>query len=542
MMTPGGSVFVAGRTPGPWIVTRVDLTTLSRTGRQQPQRPPGRLRAGLPAWPASDSLCWPGLAAAVFTAAQLAFVAPHLGLGWDETVYVSQVTAHAPAAYFDPARARGIPLLVAPVTLLTSSVTALRAYLAIASGLALFGTLLTWRRLRPAWQLAVAGVIFGGLWTAQYYGPQAMPDLWVALSGLAAVGLFLQSVQRRARAAPGGIAAAVAIAALVRPGDAVFLAAPLLLAMAIVPAWRQWRLAAAVAGGLAAGSGEWVVEAYVRFGGPLARLHQAGAEQGGFGLHPGIWDELRALNGPTLCRPCTAGWRQPELSLWWLILPVLVALGVIAARRAGRLGSAALPAACGCCAAVQYLGLINYAAPRFLLPAYALLAVPVTDALGWMMTGARGRLRPLTTALVVGGLALQLATQQLVLQHEVAGTVAFHDDYARIAADLARLGIRPPCRVTGEQDIPIAFYAGCGSAGSPPLLAGPGPGGPGLGGPGLGDSGPAGGGPGRSRLAGPDRVAVLAYPGARRPRYTLRWRRHGLPGTHVLKLVAYVPR
>jgi len=49
-------------------------------------------------------------------------VSQRLGLSWDETVYVSQVSAHAPAAWFDPARARGIPLLVAPVALLTSSV------------------------------------------------------------------------------------------------------------------------------------------------------------------------------------------------------------------------------------------------------------------------------------------------------------------------------------------------------------------------------------------------------------------------------------
>jgi hypothetical protein len=84
--------------------------------------------------------------AAAFTVSQLAFVSQRLGLSWDETVYVSQVSAHAPAAYFDPARSRGIPLLVAPVTLLTSSVRALRIYLSVASGLGLFLALLAWRR------------------------------------------------------------------------------------------------------------------------------------------------------------------------------------------------------------------------------------------------------------------------------------------------------------------------------------------------------------------------------------------------------------
>ena len=39
---------------------------------------------------------------------------------------------------------------------------------------------------------------------------------------------------------------------------------------------------------------------------------------------------------------------------------------------------------CGFCVAAQYLFMINYAAPRFLLPAYALLAVPVADGLAWL--------------------------------------------------------------------------------------------------------------------------------------------------------------
>jgi hypothetical protein len=261
--------------------------------------------------------------------------------------------------------------MVAPVTLVTSSVRALRIYLSVASGLGLFLALLAWRRLRPGWVLALAGLIFGGLWTAEYYGPQAMPDLWVAVSALAAAGLYLQanarlgtsgasgpggpgqpgvSAHAGSRAARGplaGLAACMAFAALVRPGDAVFLAVPLAVAPLVIRSWRHWQLPAAIAAGLVAGCTEWVIEAYLRFGGPLSRLHEAGGEQGGLGLHFAVWDELRALNGPTLCRPCTVGWRQPELGLWWLALPALVALGLLAARRAGRPGTALLPAVCG---------------------------------------------------------------------------------------------------------------------------------------------------------------------------------------------------
>ena len=108
-------------------------------------------------------------------------------------------------------------------------------------------------------------------------------------------------------------------------------------------------------------------------------------------------------------------------------------------------------------------------------------------------------------------LAAQVLTQHLVLEHEVTGTIAFHDDYTRIVADLRGLGVRPPCLIKGEQYIPIAFYAGCASA------------------PGLADPTYAG------------RVALLEYPGTRRPRYARGWHRHRLPGTRVLNVVAYLP-
>jgi len=499
--------------------------------------------------PHADSLWWLVLVAAAFSAAQLLFVPPRMGLSWDEVVYVSQIGSHAPAAYFDAARSRGIPLLVMPVELLTSSVVALRVYLSLASGLGMFLAFLAWRRLRPAWMLALAGLMFGGLWAAQYWGPQAFPDEWIAFTALAATGCFLRAAERsqaasRQAAGPGpaspaspgpasagpanrqadgaaggyrgalaGLAVSVGLAALVRPLDAVFLTLALVVASLAVAEWRRWPLPAATIAGLLAGSAEWVIEAYVRFGGPLARLHAAGAAQGGFGLHLGVWAEFRALNGPTLCRPCAVGLRHPEISLWWLALPVLTWLGVLAARRAGRLRTSLLPALCGLAVATPYLVLISYAAPRFLLPAYALLAIPVADAIAGLVVGVRPDLRPISTGIVVVCLGAQLVLQHLVLDHEVGGTVAFHNDYSRVVADLRHLGIRPPCLIKGSQHIPVAYYAGCGSTGRPALL----PGG-----------------------AGQEPVVVLVRHGARPPGYARTWPHHALPGTRILNLVAYL--
>jgi hypothetical protein len=380
-------------------------------------------------------------------------------------------------------------------------------YLSVVSGFGLTLALWTWRRLRPAWVLGLAGVVFGGLWVAQYYGPQAMPDMWSALGGLAAVGCFLRWVRSGGSWSLGGLGASVAFVALVRPGDAVYLAAPLAVASIVV--WRRWRAVAVIAAGLVAGGAEWVAEAYARFGGIGARLRAAGAEQGGFGLHFALPDELRALNGPTLCRPCTVGVRYPGLDLWWFLLPVLVVLAVLAARHAGGpwLASVILPAACGLCVAAQYLFMIDYAAPRFLLPAYALLAVPAADGLAFLVTGTGPRLRPAMTAVLAGLLAVQLVAQHLVLDHEVGGTVTFHDDYTRIATALAAHDVRPPCLVQGVQYIPIAFDAGCASAG---------------------------------RAAPGEAVAVLAGPHGRPPSPAGPWRRYRITGTTVLKVNAYI--
>jgi len=469
------------------------------------------------AWPGRDSGWWLVAVGVAFTAAELLFVSPRMGLSWDEAVYVSQVSGHAPAAWFDPARARGVPLLVAPVAALTGSVTALRVYLSLACGLGLTLALWTWRRLRPAWVLGLAGVAFGGLWVAQYYGPQAMPDIWSALGSLAAVGCFLSWTREGGLAWLAGLGLSVAFVALVRPGDAVYLAAPLLAAAAI-GAWRhrrgaagrrQWQAAAAVVVGLLAGGAEWVAEAYARFGGIASRLRAAGAEQGGFGLHFALPGELRALNGPTLCRPCTVGVRYPELDLWWFLLPVLLALAILAARHVGgpSLVSVLLAAGCGLCVAAQYLFTIDYAAPRFLLPAYALLAVPAADGLAFLVTGMGRELRPAMTAAVTCFLVVQLVAQHLVLEHEAGGTVTFHDDYTRIATALAARGVRPPCLIQGVQYIPIAFDAGCASAGN--------------------------------ATAG-ERVALLIQYRGRPPSYASHWRAYRITGTTVLKVNAYV--
>jgi hypothetical protein len=411
------------------------------------------------------TMAWLVLVAAAFVAAQVVFVPPRMELGWDEAVYVSQVSRHIPAAFFSAPRARGVSVLVAPVTAWTTSTVILRVYLAILSGAGLFVAFWIWRRLLPPGVLALAGVIFSGLWITQFYGPQAMPNLWVALGCVAAVGCFLRSAGDAGdRAALAGLVASLAFVALMRPSDGVWLAIPLLATALIVSDWRRPALFAVIAVGLAAGGADWVVEAFVHYGGVLARLHRSSQIEGGIGWHVAIADQIRALDGRTLCRPCNVAWRHPITAAWWFALPPLTAGGLMIAARTRRTVTVLLPVLCAAAVATPYLFLIDYAAPRFLLAAYALLAIPVAVCLSWLAVGVPRSLRPVTIPLVCIGLAGHLAIQHVVVARTVRRTDVAHEDYARIAAELHRMGVRPPCVLTGDQDVPVAFYARCASA------------------------------------------------------------------------------
>ncbi|MEV5933442.1 hypothetical protein AB0L56_12000 [Streptomyces sp. NPDC052079] len=419
--------------------------------------------------------------AAVFTLTQLALVRPVLGLGWDEIVYISQVTSHHPAAFFSAPRSRGVSLLVAPVASWSESTVLLRVYLALLSGVGLHLAFHAWRGLFPTRVLVTAGAVFASLWVTLFYGPQAMPNYWVAVGALIAVGGFLRhradlgpvakvpSAGRTTGPSPqapasGGplwaVAAGTALMALMRPTDALWVAVPLLV---VALAGRHRRSLLALAGGLAAGGAPWVIEAYTAFGGLGERLAEASRIQGGLGRHIAVDDQLRSLGGRALCRPCTGAMPHPVITLWWFVLPLLAILGLVLAVRARRTLRTLLPLACATTAAFPYLFMIEYAAPRFLQPAYALLAIPVADALWHLVTAPRGRWRTTARTLVALALAGHLTVQLTVLVYTVDRNIDSRRDWARTADALHRLGVRPPCLITGREAIPVGYYTGCSS-------------------------------------------------------------------------------
>ena len=70
---------------------------------------------------------------ASYLVAQLLLFSPSRAPSWDEAIYLSQVTPGVHAIAFAPSRARGISLLVAPITMAGGSVAAVRLFLAAVS-------------------------------------------------------------------------------------------------------------------------------------------------------------------------------------------------------------------------------------------------------------------------------------------------------------------------------------------------------------------------------------------------------------------------
>src|SRR5919201_6089712 len=118
---------------------------------------------------------------------------------WDEAVYISQVTPGMHGVYFNAWHARGITLLVAPVTMLGGWIEAIHIYLTVLSALATVGAFGLWLRLvGGSGAIAAAGFSFS--WVTLISGSQVMPNYWAALLGVATAAMaarWLQEERRR---------------------------------------------------------------------------------------------------------------------------------------------------------------------------------------------------------------------------------------------------------------------------------------------------------------------------------------------------------
>jgi hypothetical protein len=408
-----------------------------------------------------------GLAALI---AQLLMFSLDRPPSWDEAIYLSQVAPGAQPLPFVPSRARGITFLALPILQLGGSLDQLRLFLAIASAAALIAAFRTWVPIIGFGAVAAA-FLFAGAWPALFYGSELMPNLWMALIAVAATGVLARRLAdgagRHDELVAGGL---VAFAALIRPLDAVVLTAALiLLPIAVRRATLPWVVYVVL--GLVAGWAPWLVEMSARLGSPIEAFAAAArlGHTGHWSLFENARQYLSLSDGPTIGPVPRPG--IPVSGVLWLVgLAILVGIAVRASIRRTLLPPLVVPIAAGIALAAEYIVFTDAQAPRFLLPALALLTIPAGSGLVSIVTGTRNRQRAERVRFVAGAVAaiavIAWAVVQLAIAARVeAGVIGPRASAERAGVRVRRLSAGEPCQVYAEGSFPmVGFAARCHAA------------------------------------------------------------------------------
>jgi hypothetical protein len=406
--------------------------------------------------------------AALYLAAALTLGGPLRGYESDEAVYVSQVSDRAPPAPFEAHRARGIVWLVAPIAAITSAVLPLRVFMAVVVAVALVLAFRPWLRVLHPPAVPVAAVLFSATWISVFYASEVSPNLLVAFAGIAACGHAAVASRQRGWSALAGVGIWLAVIALLRPTDSLWIGAA--VGVAALVTGRRVATITAVGAGLVAGWVPWVVEAVTAFGGPLQRL-QTAAELSQSSLRWTLPLHLRVLDGNLTC--CFGPDRAPVIPLgsylWFSGLVVLVAAGVVVAQRGAERRAVLLALGAGLAIAVPYLLLTGYVIVRFLLPVHGLLSIPAGVAVAALLRWAMDRASPELGGAALVAVALAYGTflaWQADLLIRITAEQAQGRGGALDAAHVARsIGVAPPCYALGARSPAIAFELGCSTGG-----------------------------------------------------------------------------
>jgi hypothetical protein len=280
-------------------------------------------------------------------AVALAFVVLHVAvvgldrpINWDEAIHVSQVNPSVPAVFMEPHRTRGLSLLIAPIAVFDPSMLVLRLGLVFAGGIGLFAAFATWIRVVGI-AAPVAAAAFGAHWITVFYAVEVLPNYPSALLGIAVTGLGAQLLTGRDadRRWTYAMVATIALAAAVRPPDAVLIGVGVGLVFLVALRRSAVRPISVLAVGGVAGLAPWLIEGLVRFGfSPMTTVRSAGEYSVGdsVSLFPvylaNLETRLRCAGG---CLEDAGGWSLPPGGTVALLLvaATLAGVAVIDTRR-----------------------------------------------------------------------------------------------------------------------------------------------------------------------------------------------------------------
>jgi hypothetical protein len=395
---------------------------------------------------------WLALVSLAYVASVMIFTPLNARWAWDEAVYVSQISKHVPMQW-DATRGRGVPLIDAPITLFTGSETAIRVYLTILAGVTLFITLLIWARITSFTVAVIAGLLWSSIWIVEVETSQNMGNLWLAYSVAIATGLFVcyaKHISASVWALTGLGVSSFAATMVHGPTDGAFLLLALLICLPFAEKPDRLPLTLAAAAGVGLGILEWVIEAFMYFGGPLHRLALARVEGSGFGFF--LPKYITALNAETNSLAAT---------LWLVALLLLFGMGVYYSTKLESV--LRVPVVVGAVMLAEYITFLPRPVARYLLPTFAVWVFVAAFGLERILRFRRLALAGATAALVILGMAAQYNTLsihkliQLGQGRLTASTALFLEQH----------DIKAPCSVmggAGTNGIPIAYYAGCRGA------------------------------------------------------------------------------
>ena len=306
-------------------------------------------------------------------AVQLVVGSLHRAPSWDEAIYLSQVTRGAAALPFVASRARGITVLVAPLASLGAPLWLMRLALVLGSSLLAALVFRLWVPI-VGWGAPMGMVLFMGSWPALFYGSEVMPNLWAALFAVGALA-FVGRCATGPDVRPwdlAGIGLMAAAMALMRPPDAAVLAVA--VSVVVLAMRGSVRSIVAVIVGVSVGTLPWLVEMSVRYGGPREAIEAARTVSHAGGAFSGVAEHLRLTDGPLL-GPEPGGALPWVGVLWWVVLVGLSAWALRPGADRRRRVGVRMAAVVGVALAAEYLFLVAGLAPRFLLPALAVLSV-----------------------------------------------------------------------------------------------------------------------------------------------------------------------
>jgi hypothetical protein len=400
----------------------------------------------------------------MFLLVQLVIVRHPLGLSQDESNYLAKVDPRVPELYWTQPRAWGMPVLAAPVAVFSPSLTIYRLYFGFLSSAGLIAAFWPWLRvLRPAVAPAAA-LFFSTIWFAAAFGSLVMPNLYVGLGAVGVTGLFVRAAYEPVWWRLALTAAAAGFVALVRPTDSLLVMAPLFAIALVVTRLRCLKVLAAAAIGELMGWLPWVIEGYVRFGGPVERL-RAAETSGPDGLNLRSSNLLifpRLLDGtPEYCcsggTPADAGPVPEALTTWLVGVLLIAALGVVWSVSEHRLAEMMLVCLPAVLLAAFYLLLPGFTTLRFLLPTFALLSLSVAFAL----VHAMRRWRKTAAVIIAAALVGHVAPMLFLAERQMDASWRRRSVQVRVAAALQPLVNQRPCLVIANPPTPLAFYLGC---------------------------------------------------------------------------------